>query len=113
LQKAGSPYQTSQKVAQLISKRPELDFSKWNARDCKGYLQYYKNETDPKMPSKIAELQAHCCVVHDKKCTPWKAPSPVAADSPSPVAEDSDCSALRMWVSFELLYNNSITSCYH
>jgi len=79
-----------EKVAQLIKDRPELDFNKWNAKDCKGYLQYYKTEMDPKMPSKISELQACCCVVHGKKCTPQKAPSPVAVDSPSPVAEDSD-----------------------
>jgi len=67
-------------IAKLINDKPELNFNTWNSRDCRGYLQYYKIDSDPKLPCKIAELRAHCCVVHDEKWEPWPVPLIVAEE---------------------------------
>jgi len=68
-------------IAIRIAEKPELDFNRWSATDCKRYLQYYKTDKDPKMPSKICELRAHCCVVRDEKRPQRPLPSLVADES--------------------------------
>jgi len=67
-------------VAKLIKDKPDLNFDTWNATECKGYLQYYKNDADPKLPSRVADLRARCCVVRDEKRPQPALPSTVAED---------------------------------
>jgi len=70
-------------IAQLIKDRPELNFNTWSAKECKGYLQYYKTNSDPKLPSRVAELRARCCIVCDEKRPPPLLPPTVAAEDES------------------------------
>jgi len=70
-------------IAQLIEDKPELNFNTWSAKECKGYLQYYKTNLDPKLPSRVADLRAHCCIVRDEKCPVLLLPPTVAAEDES------------------------------
>jgi len=75
------------KIAIHIAEKPELDLNCRNAMDCKRYLQYYKRDKDPKMPTKICKLRAHCCVVHDEKCPQWPPPSLVTDELDDELSE--------------------------
>jgi len=70
-------------IAQLIEDKPELNFNTWSAKECKGYLQYYKTNSDPKLPSRVAELRARCCIVRDEKRPQPLLPPTVAVEDES------------------------------
>jgi hypothetical protein len=55
------------RIEQLIkNSNGELNFDKWNQKDCKAYLVYYKKKGDLKAPTKMAELRERCRVVRDE-----------------------------------------------
>jgi len=67
-------------IAKLINDKLEHNFNTWNSKDCRGYLQYYKINLDPKLPTKVAELQTCCCVICDEKWEPQPVPLIVAEE---------------------------------
>ena len=51
------------KIRETKGRGEEQGFSSWTADNCKDYLQYKKDKTDPAMPTRVALLRARCQVI--------------------------------------------------
>ena len=66
----------------------ENEFKKWDARQCRDYLQYKKIETDGAMPKKVGPLRVRCKEVMGR-VSPTASPHP--SDDEASVGEENDC----------------------